>query len=371
MSPLVWAEIDLGALAHNVGEARRLAPGAHVCAVVKANAYGHGAAEVARAALEAGAGWLAVARPGEGAALRAAGITEAPILVLGCTPPEETGAIFGHRLTPSVHHLEGARSLSEAAAARKKRLAVHVKVDTGMGRLGFPWDGGAQILQAARLPGLVIEGIYTHLASADAADKAFARNQLERFARCCRELEREGLFIPFKHAANSAAVIDLPESHFDLVRPGIMLYGALPSEEVSKDRLRLRPVMSFKACVVQVKKVPAGFPVGYGSTYVTPRPTVIATVAAGYADGYSRLLSNRGEVLIRGRRARVVGRVSMDSITVDAGEFPDLQPGEEVLLFGRQGGAELPVEEVARKTGTISYEVFTGITSRVPRLYIP
>ncbi|MGQ9825637.1 MAG: alanine racemase, partial [Desulfotomaculales bacterium] len=275
MAPLVWAEIDLGALAHNVGEARRLAPGAQICAVVKANAYGHGAAELARAALEAGAGWLAVARAGEGAALRAAGITEAPILVLGYTPPEDVEAVFRHRLTPSVHHPEGALLLSEAAAARKTRLAVHVKVDTGMGRLGFPWTGTGQILRAARLPGLFIEGIYTHLASADAADKTFARLQLERFAQCCRELARQGLSIPLKHAANSAAVIDLPESHLDMVRPGIMLYGALPSEERGKNRICLRPVMSLFARVVQVKKVPSGFPVGYGSTYVTPRPTVI------------------------------------------------------------------------------------------------
>ncbi|MBC7105500.1 MAG: alanine racemase, partial [Firmicutes bacterium] len=222
----------------------------------------------------------------------------------------------------------------------------------------------------ARLPGLEVEGIFTHFAAADERDKEFTRRQLAVFLDLLERLRKRGLEVPLRHAANSAALIDLPETHLDLVRPGISLYGLYPSEEVDRSRLTLHPAMTFKTVVAGVKRVPAGFTVSYGCTYVTPRPAVIATIPAGYADGYTRLLSSRGWVLIHGRRARVVGRVCMDMFMVDVSHIPDVAVGDEVVLFGRQGGAELPVEEVAGTIGTINYEVVCMVSARVPRVYL-
>jgi len=367
----VWAEISLEAISHNMREVRRLiAPGTKIMAVVKANAYGHGAVKVAPLVLKEGAAYLSVARVKEGITLREAGIA-APILILGYTPFTQFKELMAYDLAQTIYTQEMAAVLALEAAKQKKRVNIHLKIDTGMGRLGFlPIRKTLkEILNIATLPYLEIEGIFTHLASADEKNKNEAVSQMVKYWQFIEDLKKEGLEIPLKHCANSAAVIDLPQTHLNMVRPGIMIYGLYPSKEVNTNRLNLRPAMSFKARIAQVKKVPAGFKVSYGSDWSAPKPTVIATLPVGYADGYSRLLSSRGQVLIHGRRAPVVGRVCMDMCMVDVGHIPDVYPGEEAVLFGTQKGASLPAEELASLMGTINYEVVCLVSDRVPRVY--
>ena len=366
----VWAEVDLGAVAHNVREIRRItAPSAAVMAVVKANAYGHGAVAVSKAALASGASWLGVARVSEGAELRAAGI-DAPVLVLGYTPPKAVAAALRTNLSLTAYTLDMAATAAETAASLGVKARLHFKVDTGMGRLGWlpGKDAVRDILKAAGLPGVEAEGIFTHFAAADARDKTYTLLQLEKFLTLVRELEKAGLEFPLRHAANSAAVMEVPDSHLDLVRAGIAVYGLYPSDEVDRSKLDLKPALSLKARVAHVKEVPAGFAVSYGCTYATRRPTVIATLPLGYADGYSRLLSSKGEVLLGGQRVPVAGRVCMDQVMVDAGGV-GVRPGDEAVLIGRQGEEEISADEVARWMGTINYEVTCLVSGRVPRVY--
>ncbi len=361
----VWAEIDLDALGHNVRRAVSLAGPARVMAVVKADAYGHGAVRAARVALAGGASRLGVARAGEGGALRSAGI-DVPILIFGATIPSETGQILDLGLTPAVFDLDTAATLAAAARRRNMPAGVHLKVDTGMGRLGFSPDRPEDILRAAALHGLSLEGVFTHFAGADDPDLSYARWQLERFLGVTRLLRDHGFTGFTAHAANSAALLNLPEARLDMVRPGIMLYGYHPAGRPDPG---LKPVLSLKALVAQVKDVPAGFRVGYGSTHVTPAGTRLATLPVGYADGYSRKLSSRGEVLIHGQRAPVVGRVCMDMLMVDVGHIAGVRKGDEAVLYGEQAGDRIGADEVAEKTGTISYEVTCAVGARVPRIY--
>ena len=381
--PLIWAEIDLGAIAHNVCELRRCAdPKAQVMAVVKANGYGHGAVEVARTALANGAEWLGVARLVEAVQLRAAGF-EAPILVFGYTPPADAGRLIDLNLRQCVYSLAAAQAYSKAAAARGKRIPVHLKVDTGMGRLGMvpaalrgASDGDAagsefirEVADIAGLPGIEAEGIFTHFAASDSADKSYANRQLALFLDLLQTLQAHGLEFPLRHAANSAAVIELPESHLDLVRPGIALYGLKPSEEVNLAGISLQPAMALKTRIIHLKTVPAGTSISYGMTHRTSSPTVIATIPIGYADGYRRLLSSRGQMLVHGRRVPVVGRVCMDLTMLDVGAVPDVQMEDEVVIFGRQGNECLSADDLARELGTINYEIVCDLTARVPRVY--
>lgn len=367
-----WAEIDLGAIAHNVREFRRHIPSqTRLMAIVKADGYGHGAVEVAREAVSAGISFLAVGMVEEAAELRESGI-DAPILILGFTPKEYAPYLCEYNLTPSVFTPEEAAAFSQAAVRAGRILDVHVKVDTGMGRVGcFPCETADDfIMDAANLPGLRIAGIYTHFASADHRDKTFARYQLERYLSLVRRLERQGLQIPLKHAANSAAAIDLPEARLDMVRIGISLYGLYPSDEVNREDIRLRPAMSLRSKIIFVKDVPAGTGISYGWTYVAEEPDRIATLPLGYGDGYRRMLSNRGQVLVRGRRVPVVGRVCMDQTMISVRALDGVSAGEEAVLFGRQGDAMLHVDEVARWLETINYEVITSVSRRVPRVYV-
>lgn len=367
-----WAEIDLKALANNIREVRRVTDQrAEVMAVVKANAYGHGAVEVSRTVLAGGATRLAVARSAEGAELRRAGI-EAPILILGYTPEGLIPEVAEYGLEQTVYSVEYARRVNDRAAALGVKIPVHIKIDTGMGRLGVvagTGSGASSVKEIASLPHLEPVGIFTHFAAADSADKSYTLTQWEKFTGILEQLRREGLEFPLRHCANSAAVIDMPESALNMVRAGIILYGLYPSPEVNMQRVDLKPVMSFKTRVAHVKEVPAGFSVSYGCTYKTERRSVIATIPVGYADGYSRRLSSKGEVLIRGRRAPVVGRVCMDQCMVDVSDIPGIEYGDEVLLFGRQGDRLLPVEDVAGWIGTINYEVVCMVAARVPRLF--
>jgi alanine racemase len=367
----VWAEIDLDALTSNMSEVRRLtSPTAKILAVVKANAYGHGAVEVSRTVLSGGADWLGVARLDEGLSLREAGIG-APILILGYLPHEQSADVVRSRLSQAVYTSDMALALAEAAAAEGTRAKVHLKIDTGMGRIG--WIAGPEavreIMILARNRHLEVEGIFTHFAAADLNDKKYTKEQFEKFTGLIEELRRNGLEIPIKHAANSAALMEMPETHLDMVRAGIILYGLYPSDEVDHSRIKLRPVMSLKAKVAHVKRVPAGFKVSYGCTYSTENDTVIATLPLGYADGYSRLLSSKGHALIRGRRAPVAGRVCMDQIMVDVGHIPGVNIGDEAVLIGRQGDQEITADEVAGMLGTINYEVVCMISHRVQRVY--
>ena len=382
-NPSIWAEIDLQAISHNVRELRRVArPQARLMVAVKGNAYGHGAVKVAQTAIANGADALGVARIEEGVELRQAGL-DAPILIMGYTAPSLTPRLIDHALTQTVYALDTARALSSAAQGLGQTLNVHLKVDTGMGRLGLVPDSGRsassdipasgqaieEVLQIHQLPGLKLAGIFTHFASADSADKIFAHQQLSRFTRFLTELEKAGVDGVIRHAANSAAIVDLPESHLDMVRAGIALYGLYPSDEVGQDKIDLIPAMTLKTRIIHLKPVAAGFKVSYGSTYTTPAPTTIATVPVGYADGYSRLLSNRGQMLVHGQRAPIVGRICMDLTMLDVGHIADVRLDDEVVVFGRQGKAFLSADEVAALIDTINYEIVSALTARVPRIY--
>lgn len=384
----VWAEIDLAAVAHNVRELRRVArPNAALMAVVKADGYGHGAVEISRQALVNGAAWLGVARLAEAEALREAGI-EAPILLFGPTPRSSVRRLWELHLTQTVFSLEYARTLSEAAGPAGGPVRVHIKIDTGMGRLGLLDGSGVecaagrrrteareedlarQVEAIVRLPFLDVEGLYTHFAGSDLADKTFAQRQLARFLELAERLRRSGIAFRHVHAANSAALLDLPDSHLDLVRPGIALYGLYPSAHVDRSRVVLKPALTLKARIVQIKEVPAGFKVSYGMTYETRRPTRIATVSVGYADGLRRSLGGRGFMLVRGSRAPIVGRVCMDLTMLDVGDIDGLRTGDEVIVFGGDGTGAPTADEIASELGTISYEIVTSIPSRVPRVYL-
>ncbi|WP_422446746.1 alanine racemase [Thermoanaerobacterium sp. DL9XJH110] len=366
------AEISLDNLEHNLKEIRRAtAPTARICAVVKADGYGHGALEVARTALACGASYLAVAILDEALQLREQGI-KAPILILGFTPEEQFDRIVEQDIIQTVYNLKSAQLLSLEAKKQGKKAKIHVKLDTGMSRIGFQAEPSAlcEIKKLFALEGLEVEGIFTHFAKADEKDKTFTHEQFEKFMAVVDALEKDGFHIPVKHTANSAAVMELPGTHLDMVRPGIILYGLYPSDEVDKSRIRLKPVMSLKTRISHVKKLGRGRAISYGGTFVTRRESLIATLPVGYADGYSRLLSNRAHVLIKGQRAPVVGRVCMDQCMVDVTDIKGgVEPGEDVVLFGSMGEETISADEIAKIIGTISYEVVCAVARRVPRVY--
>ncbi|NIO68966.1 MAG: alanine racemase, partial [Anaerolineae bacterium] len=367
---LTWAEVDLDAIAHNArGLKERAGEETELMAVVKANAYGHGAVPVARTALENGASRLAVNRTLEGVELRQAGLT-APILILGYSLPSEAETIVRWDLTPTVTTVEGALALSALSDRQGKVTPIHIKVDTGMGRFGLlPDEVVAFVRRIAELPGLKLEGLFTHFAVADLADKTYTRRQFDLYMWVVRQLEEAGFAIPLKHVANSAATLDLPEMHLDMVRCGIALYGLRPSDEV-EPAIPLKPAMALKSRVARVRTLPPGSSISYGCTYTTTRPTPVALVPVGYGDGYHRILSNKGSVLIGGKRAPIVGRVCMDQFVVDVTGIEGVRQDDEVVVFGRQGEEEISAEEVAALAGTINYEVVTSILPRVTRVYL-
>jgi alanine racemase len=381
--PLVWAEVDLEAIAHNVRELRRITnPVAHLMAVVKANAYGHGVIEVTRKALENGADSLGVARIEEGIELRKAGVQQS-ILIFGYTPPALAHKLIEFDLTQTLWSYTTAQALSDVAVYSNKQIKVHLKVDTGMGRLGLLPDCrrppvteqnliGNAVCEAhsiSSLAGLELEGVYTHFATADSSVKTYAGKQFEIFVDFLNDLRRAGINPPLCHAANSAAIIDMPETHLDMVRAGIAVYGLYPSDQVNKGRIALKPAMTLKSKIIHLKKVPSGFNVSYGCTYQTPKSTIIASIPVGYADGFSRLLSSRGHMLVHGHRAPIVGRVCMDQTMLDVGHIPDVNLEDEVVIFGRQGYESITVDEIAVSLNTINYEIVSALTARVPIIY--
>lgn len=363
----VWAEINLAAIAHNLRQIKGcLKPTTKMCAVVKADAYGHGALAVARTALACGADYLAVAILNEAIDLRREGFT-APILILGYTPPEQVLQLVCNNITQTVFTYEAAEAISQAAVANNRRAKIHLKIDTGMSRIGIrPEDAGDFAAAVAKLPGIELEGVFSHFATADSKDKTYVWEQFGKFKQALNLIEARGIKIPIRHIANSAATLELPETHLDMVRPGIIIYGLWPSDEVEQT-VELKPAMQLKANVGFVKDVPAQVSISYGRTFFTEKESKIATLPIGYADGWTRLLAGKASVIIRGQRAPLVGRVCMDQCMVDVTHIPGVKQGDVALLFG---GKDLPAEEIAEKLGTINYEIVCMVGKRVPRQYI-
>jgi alanine racemase len=361
---LTWVEIDLAAIRNNVRELIRIAD-RPLMAVVKANAYGHGAVAVARAALQAGASWLGVARCSEGLELRQAGVT-APILVLGATPSAEAQAAISNQLSLALYDRGLGEAYARQAAALSRRISVHIKVDTGMGRLGIlPHEAASFGKWALEVPELSIEGVFTHFARADESDPRPTLVQIARFREALEALRGCGVQPRWTHAANSAAILRIPEARFDLCRAGIAVYGLSPSREVPLPS-GFQPALSWKACLASSKDLPAGWGVSYGGEYVTSSVETIGAIPVGYADGWRRSAPN--QVLVEGQRLEVIGRVCMDycQVRLPAGGAI----GDEVVLIGRQGDERILAEDVALRWGTVNYEVVTGIAARVPRVYI-
>jgi alanine racemase len=363
-------EIDLAALRFNLQQVRkRVGPACEILAVVKADAYGHGASGVAPALAAAGADQFGVALVGEGQALRRYRLTQ-PIVVLGGVFPGEEGDLLAHDLQPALYDLDTARRLDAAARAGGRRIPCHLKVDTGMGRLGFRPERLAEVLAVLQgLAGIELRGLASHLALADEPEKPFTAAQIEHFQAVIAQVRAAGFAPRYTHIANSAAIYSRELAGCNLVRPGISLYGGLTGSPYEQE-VPQRPVMRFLSQVAQLKEVPAGEGISYAHRFVTKRPSLMAAVPVGYADGYNRLLTNKGEVLIRGRRAPVAGTVCMDWILVDVTHIPGVSVGDRVTLLGRDGDECITAREWADKVGTITYEVFCNVSKRVPRVFV-
>lgn len=367
----VWAEVDLDKLAHNMREIRRNAVSKDIIAVIKADGYGHGALDIAPTLLENGATRIAVAVLNEAVELRRGGIEE-PIMVLGFTPPSQIDMLLRYDIEQTVYSYDLAKEISQLAKKKNKAAKIHIALDTGMGRIGFlPDDESSELVyKISKLPNIIIEGLYSHFSSADEEDKTYTNMQLHRYNAFYNKLISNGVKVNIRHIANSAAIIDMPQSHFEAVRPGIILYGYYPSEQVFKNKIDLKPVMSLKTNIVHIKNLPAGEYISYGREFKTLRESVIATLPVGYADGYTRLLFNKAKVIINGSFVPVIGRICMDQCMVDVTEVKNVKVGDEVVLMGEQGGLSFTADHIAELIGTINYEITCMISKRVPRVYI-
>ncbi len=362
------AVIHLDRLAHNVGLLRELAGGRPLWPAIKANAYGHGAELVARRLVETGIDTLCVAHAPEAVALLEAGV-RARFVLLSAALPEQSEPVVAHGLEPVVCTVEALEGLARAAERAGRRVSIHVKVDTGMGRIGLrPEEVPAFLERCTALPALAVRGLMSHFPRADEGDDAFSREQIAVFARVNEQVRHHE--IPFRHLANSAAIFELPESHLDAVRPGISIYGLAPSAHIANPRVReLRPVLEWRTRITFLKEVPAGVGLSYGHTFRTERPTLVATLPVGYGDGLSRRLSNGLDVLVGGTRCPQIGTITMDQTLVDVSALRGrVALGDDVVLIGRQGEASIAADEWAERLGTISYEVVTAIAARVPRV---
>lgn len=368
----VCAGIDLDALKYNVDGIKRCkAESAMLMGVIKADAYGHGAKVFAHELDRMGFDWFAVATADEGIELRRDGI-EQPILVLGYSCEAQYPDMVQWEITPTIYSLDMAKAFDAAAEKAGKVANIHIKIDTGMSRIGF-LPGEESLDEIEKIHGLRhlwIQGMFTHFACADMRDKTHVGHQIEKFRQMIDGVRQRGIPVEIFHCSNSASIMELPSEHMNLVRAGIILYGLYPSHEMEEARLPLKPVMSLYSHVVHVKEVPEGVTVGYGATYVTRRPTRIGTIPVGYADGYPRILSNRASVLIRGRRAPIIGRVCMDQFMVDVTDMPEVSVGDVVTLIGRDGEEMLSVEEISEMAGSFNYEFVCDVSRRVPRVYI-
>lgn len=364
------AVIDIGALRFNYHQMKRLvAPDTKVMAIVKANAYGHGDVDAAKTFESMGCDFFGVAVAEEGARLRNSGVKK-PIVVLGGIFPNQIKDAFALGLTPVLFDLNTAWLFNEFAMKNGSVKDVHVKIDTGMGRLGIrPEEAGRFFLEFLAFKHLRLEGLCSHFSSADDADKEFTNRQLDIFRKTVKTAEALGIRPEYLHMANSAAIVELKEAHFNLVRPGLMLYGAYPAERM-RAAVDLKPVMRLTTRILHLKDVPAGTPIGYGRTFVTSKASVIATLPIGYGDGLMRSLSNKGHVIVNGVMAPFVGTVCMDLVMCDVTHVEGVRAGDEAVLLGGQGSVEITVEEMAKKAGTISYEILCNIGPRVPRIYV-
>jgi len=361
--------IDHEALRSNLRQIRdKVGSRVKILCMVKANGYGHGAAEISQTLVGAGADAFGVATLEEAVQLRQAGI-QALLIVLAGVFPDQLGTFVQHKLTPVVHDSLSLKALDRESSRRHVQVGVHLKIDTGMGRLGFlAAEADQWIASIKQTESLRIEGLFSHFSHAESVHGDYTQKQLEIFKHVLGQLRSASVIPDLVHLANSAATITLPAAYFDMVRPGLILYGVYPSSNM-KEQMHLKPVLSWKTKILQLKNVPSGTSVSYGQTYVTERESLIATLPIGYADGYPRLLSNRGEALVRGQRVPIAGRVCMDLTMIDVTDIRNVRQGDEVLLLGRQGAAEISADEIAAWANTISYEILTSIGARVPRIH--
>ncbi|TAJ78702.1 alanine racemase [bacterium] len=374
MTPLpkgrpTFCSIDLEALRWNFRQVRKkVGRPVKVLSVVKANAYGHGAVQVARALEDEGSYGFGVATLEEGIELRKGGL-QSPVLILAGIYPEQIEELLEYHLTPTICEVEALRLLERLARKRGVSLPFHLKVDTGMGRLGFlPSEIDSWMPELAGIKALKLEGVFSNFSQAERADGDYTQGQVETFKNVVKGLKAQGHHPRLVHLANSAAVIALPSSYFTMVRPGLVLYGIYPSRDMAR-RLSLKPVLTWKTRILQLKRVPKGAGISYGRTFVTKRESLIAVLPVGYADGCHRLLSNRGTVLVRGKRAPIVGRICMDLTMIDVTDIRGVKQGDEVVLLGKQGADRISADEMARWAETISYEILTSISARVPRIH--
>ncbi|MBS4980323.1 MAG: alanine racemase [Lachnospiraceae bacterium] len=369
----VYAKIDLDAVAWNMEQMKKnLKEGTEMVAVIKTDGYGHGAVQVAAMLESYDYVWgYAVATLDEAVVLRAAEIQK-PILVLGCIFPDQYPEMLEHEIRMNVYTKEMAEAISALAVEKGEQAYVHIKLDTGMARLGFPVEESSieEIKEIAALPNLVLEGVFTHFAKADEKDKTFTEMQLERFEWMTRKLKEQGITFPYIHASNSAGIIDIRKADYNLVRAGIAIYGLYPSEEVDKQTVQLKPALSLKSHIAFVKDIPAGTPVSYGGDFVSEHPMRIATIPIGYGDGYPRSLSDTGYVLIRGKKAPIIGRICMDQFMVDVSDIPEAKFGDKVTLIGRDQEEYLPVEKLSELSGRFNYEFVCDLGKRIPRVYM-
>ena len=358
-------------LAHNMREIRRIANSKDIIAVIKADAYGHGALDVAPILIENGATRFAVAILSEAVELRK-GHFEIPIMILGFTPIEQIEEVLYYDLEQTVYTFQHAEEISRKAVELNKTAKIHIKLDTGMGRIGFmpEEDSLEQVYKISKLPNIVIEGLFSHFSSADEKDKEYTELQLNKFNWFYNSLKSRNVEIKMRHISNSPSIIDLWEAHFEAIRPGIILYGYYPSNEVLKERIDLKPVMSIKANIVHIKNLSSGEYISYGRTFKTERESIIATLPIGYADGYTRLLSNKGKVIVNGQYAPVVGRICMDQCMIDVTEIQGVKDGDEVIVMGEGQGCSFNANHIAELIGTINYEILCMVSKRVPRVYI-
>jgi alanine racemase len=364
-----WVEIDLDAAKHNIDRIRSLVSrNVGMLLVVKADAYGHGAVRLSRLAVECGVDMLGVATLDEGRELRKAGLT-LPILILSPVLPQELEDVLANDLAVAASSYDFVDKASATAVQRGGVCPIHIEIDTGMGRAGIAQAQAVEMIsRMSLLPGIKLDGLFTHFPASD-SEIDFTNDQIRSFTGLVDELKALGIVFRYVHCANSAAILNFPSSHFNLIRPGLLVYGHAPSI-VLKDRIDVVPVMAFKARLVLVRDMPAGSSVSYGRTYIAPRPITMGVVPVGYGHGLSHRLSNRGQFLFRQKRVNVIGRVTMDMTMLDLSEFHDAMVGEEVVIFGRQGEAEITADEIARWDETLNYEVLCRISKRVPRIYL-
>ncbi|MPQ44583.1 alanine racemase [Clostridium tarantellae] len=367
----VWAEIDLDAIAYNMKQVKNLVGNKEIMAVIKANAYGHGAIDIAPILLENGATSFAVAMITEAMELRHNNI-EAPILILGYTPLEFAQEIIENDIEQTVYNLEYAKQLSNIAIDLGKKAIIHIAIDTGMGRIGFlPNKNSLELVkEICSLEGIEVKGLFTHFATSDEENKEYTYVQFSKLKMFYNELLKMGITIPLKHVANSGAIIDLPDTYLDAVRAGIILYGYYPSNEVKKDKLNLKPVLTLKTKVAHLKELDKNMSISYGRTFITSKKSKIATLPIGYADGYSRLLSGKAKVIINGHFANVIGKICMDQCMIDVSHIENVTVNDEVILIGEKENLKITVDDIAESMGTINYEVVCMLKKRIPRVYV-